>query len=281
MLLIEGGNQFKDSALIRLVGFQPEVPARPGSSARDARPFTVGFEQAIRRFQLLFGYDSLGVSAEALSELKAARDVTAHGGAVSDVDDTTLLRVLVTLCRAYDALLPCLELTPSAFWGDLHGMVERSMRDEADSLRQQVTALLGAAQRRFQSDYGDVDADTVSAVLAQTNERVQWKPGHDRRTCPVCGAEGLSRVRPVKRAVIERGKPKTQRGWLALDFRCAVCKLYLPNEDLISIVHGFEPWEPAIDEWELEFWAEDMGEDLDAVDREDLGLRDDLDDLAD
>lgn len=272
VLLVEGGQRFKDQALIRLVGFQPIHAARPGASTSDARPFTVGFEQAIKRFQLLYGTDSLGVGQSALDELKAARDVTAHGGAVSEVTGETLLHVLVTLCKVYDALTPCFDLAPEEFWGELYSLVERSMREEEDAHRQQVDALVGAAQRRFQNEYGELDEDTVSAVIEQASERVQWKHGHDRRTCPVCGAQGLSRVRALKRTVIERGRPHVQRGWTAMDFRCPVCKLWLPTEDLVQLTDGLEPWDAAVDEWQLDFWGEDMGSDLDADDRELLGL---------
>jgi hypothetical protein len=276
VLLIEGGSRFKDQALIRLVGFQPATAVRTQPGPPEARQlFTVGFEQAIKRFQLLYGTESLGVAESALDELKAARDVTAHGGAVTEVAGETLLHVLVTLCKVYDALAPCFDMTPSQYWGDLYSLVERSMREEEDAQRQQVDALVGAAQRRFQQEYGDVDEDTVSAVLTQADERVQWKHGHDRRTCPVCGAQGLSRVRALKRTVIQRRRPHVQRGWTAVDFRCSVCKLWLPTEDLVQLTDGLEPWEPADDEWDLEHWAEDMGTELDAEDRELFGLDED------
>lgn len=272
VLLVEGGNRFKDQALIRLAGFQPVFAPRSSTRAADDRPFTVGFEQAIKRFQLLYGPDSLGVSQLALDELKAARDVTAHGGAVTEVTGETLLHVLVTLCKVYDALTPCFDMMPSDFWGELHSLVERFMREDEDAHKQQVDALVGAAQRRFQSEYGEVDEDTVSNVIRQASERVQWTQGHDRRTCPVCAAQGLSRVRPLKRTVIERGRPQVQRGWTALDFRCPVCKLWLPSEDLVQLTDGFDLWEAADDEWQLDFWAEDMGSELDADDREVLGI---------
>lgn len=279
VLLMEGGHRFKDQALIRLLGLQP-FGAQLGAEAPPL--FTVGFEQAIKRFQLLHGSQALGAGQSALDELKSARDVTAHGGAVMEVEADRMLRILVTLCNVHAALAPHFQQTPEQFWGELYSLVERAMREEKDARRQQVDALVGAAQRRFQQEYGDVDPDTVSAVLQQVNERVQWEYGHDRRSCPVCGAEGLARVRPVKRTVLRSRKPHIQRGWLALDFRCSVCKLWLPTEDLVKLTEGLESWAPAVEKWELEFWAEDRerNAEMDADDYWDLyGL--DEDDVAD
>lgn len=274
VLLVEGGSRFRDHALIRLVGFQPAVETQTSKSVPVARQiFTVGFDAAIKRFQLLYGTESLGVTQSALDELKAARDVTAHGGAVNEVTGETLLRVLVTLCRVHGALAPRFDLSPEQFWGDLYTLVQRSMREDEDAHRQQMDALVAAAQRRFQHEYGDVDDDTVSAVIMQASDRVQWMHGHDRRTCPVCGAQGLSKVRALKRTVVERRRPRVQRGWTAVDFRCSVCKLWLPTEELVHLTPGLDAWEAAIDDWELGFWAEDADE-LDADDREFFGIDD-------
>lgn len=267
VLLVEGGNRFKDHALIRLIGFQPAAEP-PGAQSVDNRPFTVGFEQAVKRFKLLYGSESLGVPQAAVDELKAARDVTAHGGAVGEVSGSTLLQVLLTLFRVWEALLPLFGLTEPDFWDDLSPLVERLMKEEKDALRHQVAALIGTAQRRFQNEYGSVNEETISAVIQQTSERLPWAHGQDRRTCPVCAGEGLSRVRPQKRSVLERGRPEVQRGWLAVDFRCPVCKLWLPSEDLVLLADGFDAWEAATEDWQLEFWAEDMGSDLDDDDLE-------------
>lgn len=274
VLLVEGGARFKDQSLIRLVGYQPAVETQATKRGVDSRQiFTVGFDAAIKRYQLLYGIESLGVTQAALDELKAARDVTAHGGVVSEVTGETLLRVLVTLCKVHEALAPRLDLTPQQFWGDLYTLVQRSMRKDEDAQRQQIDALVGAAQRRFQLDYGDVDDETVSSVIMQASERIQWIHGHDLRTCPVCGAQGLSKVRAIKRTVIQRGRPVVQRGWLAVDFRCSVCKLWLPTEELVKLTDGLEAWEAATDDWALGFWLEDVDE-PDEDDREFFSLGD-------
>ena len=62
-----------------------------------------------------------------------------------------------------------------------------------------------------------------------------------------------------------------QRGWLAIDYRCPVCRLCIPTEALIRLADGFEPWEAAVDNDNQHYWAEDMGPDLDAEDRRLLG----------
>lgn len=69
-LLIEGRNVNHD-ALIRLIGYEPvrrrAMQRRP--------PHTIGLADAMDRFELLYGPDSLGASRDDLDLLKAARDL--------------------------------------------------------------------------------------------------------------------------------------------------------------------------------------------------------------
>jgi len=270
VLLVEGGGRFSDKALIRLMGYQP---ASAVNTSADRRPiFTVGFEQAIKRFELLYGDEALGVDPASLQLLKAARDVTAHGGAVGEAATQTLLNVLVVLCSVHAALAPLLGLTPEEFWGPAFTLVQKASQQMEDQIRQQLQTLYAASRRRFDERFGDVDEETLSTLIEQANYKVQLSPGQTYRTCPVCGGTGLSHERPAKRtALSRRGSPSVQRGWMAIDFRCPMCKLNLESEQLVASAPHFEPWEAAEEEL-LHFWAEDVGDDLDSEDLDELGL---------
>lgn len=268
MLLMETGKRDDHRALLRFAGLEPvQAPTRGGREI-----FTLGFDAAIARFKMLHGDRSLGVTKAELDQLKAARDVTAHAGDVRGAEDGTLLAVLVTLCKVHSALSVHLEETPRAFWGEHLSLVEKVMREGDDNLKAQVDALIAAAERRFHRDTANLDEDTIGQVLMQREDRFEPPDGQSRRKCPACGGTGASHERPAKRTIASRRKSRVERGWLAVDFHCPVCELTLSTEAMLGHAAGFESWMSAEDEMMLYFWAEDMGDDLDAEDIEDLGL---------
>lgn len=275
VLLVEGGSRFKDTSLVRLLGYEAAPPptgrqAQPGSVERVL--FTVGFEQALVRFALIYGDQGLKVTPAQLAELKAARDVTAHGsmgaGPVSDAMD----RILVTLSTVHSVLAPLLGTSPEQFWAGHHRLIERVVASSQRSLTDQVRALYDAAQARFQAKYADVDPDGLQAILDAADERVQPAKGTMYRKCPVCGASGIAHERPEKEVrTTRRGGRKVVRGWRATDFRCGVCRLVLDSEELIAAAPDFEAFDDASPEDDmslLDIWAGDYGpENLDDDDR--------------
>lgn len=275
VLLIEGGNRFSDHALISLVDNRRRPPI-PGKKTRG--PFTVGFDAAVKRFTLLHGEDSLGVKQSEIDNLKDARDVTAHGGNVAEAEAESLLRILVTMARVFEQLAPLIGTTSEDFWGSSHGLVVQASEDHDNQTQHQVATLLRAANRRFQEQYGDLDPDALGMIKTHAADRLQLTATTGYRRCPVCGSAGVSQERPAKRTTVRGGRARTERGWTAVDFRCHVCKLYLPNEELISVATDFDPWESySSDDFSLQFWIEDMEGGLDEEDITDLrGLGHDL-----
>lgn len=271
VLLVEGGQRFSDHALVRLTGFRPaETNAHHG---RARQVFSVGFEAAIRRLQMLYGPDVLAADQNAIETLKAARDVTAHGGAVGEVGSETMLRVLDVLRKVHTALAPLLAMTPEEFWADSFNLVQEAERVRRTDLSRQVNALFKAAQYRFDKLCTGLDEETVQLMIDQAGQRVEpTEKDEYYRTCPVCGATGLSHERASKRTVVKAGKRRVERGWTATDFRCTICNLYFDTEELVTAADGFERWNPAGDDELLNFWAEDMGENLSPGDLRALGL---------
>lgn len=271
VLLIEGGQRFSDHALLRLSGIKPA--AGTASAGRSRQVFSVGFEAAVKRLQMLHGPDVLASDQAALETLKAARDVTAHGGAVGEAGSETLLRVLDVLRKVHTALAPLLDMTPEQFWGDSFKLVQEASRRRKTDLSRQIDALFMAAKYRFEQRCAGLDEETVQLMVDQAGQRVEPADKDEYyRTCPVCGATGLSHERASKRIVFRGEKRRVERGWTATDFRCSICKLYLDTEELIEAAHDFERWNPAGDDDLLHFWAEDMGENLSSGDLRALGL---------
>lgn len=268
VLLMETGKRDDHRALLRFAGLEPiQAPTKGGREI-----FTLGFDAAIARFKMLHGERSLGVTKAELDQLKAARDVTAHAGDVRGAEDGTLLAVLVTLCKVHNALAVHLETLPAEFWGEHLSLVEKVMREGDDNVKSQVEALIAAAERRFHRDTANLDDETISQVLMQREDRFEPADGESRRKCPACGGTGASHERPAKRRTVARGRARVERGWIATDFHCSVCELTLSTEEMLGHAPGFESWAPADGEMLLYFWAEDMGDELDAEDAEELGL---------
>lgn len=128
VLLIEGGGRFKDTSLVRLLGFDlAGGGARMEKTQPESAPvlFTVGFEQALSRFALLHGDGALGVSKTQLDEVKAARDVTAHGSMGSGPVSDSMDRILVALGTVHSVLAPMLGSTAEDFWAEHYRLVNQ------------------------------------------------------------------------------------------------------------------------------------------------------------
>lgn len=251
VLLLEGGNRFKDASLLRLAGLRP-------AAERDDQVFTVGFEQAVRRLQLLYGDDVLGVGSDGLGTLKAARDVTAHGGRVSESTGDALFRVVVTLSTIQNALAPLLDATPEQFWGEAWSTVEKALRRREDDIKQQLAVAYAAARKRFAERTRDLDEEAIDRLLEQAGDRVNASKNLMPRQCPVCSGKGLSAERPEQRTIRRRNRKEVSHGWTATNFTCTVCHLTLESEALVKAAPDFEPWESA-DEYDLlDVWEEDM-----------------------
>ena len=170
--------------MLRLAGFTPSAAgARP---ATGRQVFSIGFEAAIKRLQLLYGPRVLGASQSSLELLKAARDVTAHGGAVSNASTETLLEVLTALARTHAALAPLSDTTVQEFWGTSIDVVLAASKKQKDKNSQQVRTLYAAARHRVDQLFAGVDEETVRNVLDQTSYKVEPSlPNEYFRTCPV------------------------------------------------------------------------------------------------
>jgi len=270
VLLLEG-QRFSDHALIRLSGYNPASDGTPGSRIRPV--FSVGFDGAIKRLQLLYGADVLSTDQPSLEILKAARDVTAHGGAVGEAgNETLLIKGTDVLRKVHAALSPLLDMTPEAFWGDSYSVIQEASELRKGSLSRLADAIVKSAKYRFNQRCIGLDEETIQSMIDQAGQRVE-PTGNDEwyRICPVCGSTGLSHQRPAKRTVLRSRKQHVERGWMATDFRCVVCKLYLESEELVEAVRDFDSWYVASDDF-LEFWIDDMGETVTAEDVRDLGL---------
>ncbi|MBB3045571.1 hypothetical protein [Nocardioides soli] len=262
VLLLEGGNRFKDVSLLRLAGLRP-------TRQRDEQVFTVGFESAIRRLQLLYGDGVLGVGPDGLAALKAARDVTAHGGQVSESTGDALFRVLVTLGTIQNALAQRLDSTPEEFWGAAWPTVEKALRQRQDDIKQQLAVSYAAARKRFAERTRDLDEEAIDRLLEQAGDRVNPSKNVMPRQCPVCSGKGLSVERPEQRVANRRSGTTVIHGWMATNFTCPVCHLTLESEALVNAAPDFEAWESADEHDLLEIWQEDMAA-LDSHDTEDF-----------
>lgn len=251
VLLLEGGSRFRDASLLRLAGLQP-------ATTRDEKLFTVGFEHAVRRLQLLYGDDVLGVGPDGFATLKAARDVTAHGGEVSESTGDALFRVLVTLGTIQNALTPRLDSTPDDFWGTAWPTVEKALRRRQDDIKQQLAVAYAAARKRFAERTRDLDDEAIDRLLEQAGDRVNPSKNVMPRQCPVCSGKGLSVERPEQRVAHRSSRKVILHGWMATNFTCPVCQLTLESEALVKAAPDFEAWESADEHDLLGVWQDDM-----------------------
>lgn len=272
-LLVEG-QRFSDDALIRLVGYQPAARRKGSGSSRAARerfPYTVGFAKALERFELLYGDQSLGVVRSALDELKGARDLTAHASSSTEQVSETMHDILMTVATVFENLLPLLGSTQEDFWGEHLGTIQHATEAQKDVVTAQARGLISAARERFATQYAGVDPEGMTLLLTESFWQRPLADDEWRRTCPACGAEGISRLRAEKRMEGDAsGRSRTARGYKAIDFRCHICKLVLESELLVDAAPDFESWD---EEFDLDLWAEDFGvEDLDEDDLRALGI---------
>jgi hypothetical protein len=260
ILLVES-QRVSDPALLRLVGIEPRQRAAASSGRRtrdSAFPYTVGFTKAKERLDLIYGRDVLGVGAD-FDELKAARDLTAHGGAIASDVSRTMHRVLVALARAIEQLLPLLDTTPEEFWGESSPMIARVLENQQDAVRAQIDTLYSAAQRRFDERYEGVPPEGLDELQHETYWRLAER-NEESRQCPVCGSRGMSHVRAELRQELDaRGRPRLVPGFLAIDFRCPICNLILEDEQLVQTAKRFDAWEPEPEGLELDYWLEAFG----------------------
>lgn len=259
VLLLEGGSRFKDSSLIRLAGLAPAVLPAAGTVAGE-QVFTVGFEPAVRRLKLLYGEPVLGVDTAGFAALKAARDVTAHGGQVTASTGESLFRVLLTLATIHNELAPRLGTVPAEFWGPAWPTVENALRERHDEVGRQIAVAYAAARKRFNERIADMDEDSVVRILDQAADRVSPSKSSMPRKCPVCSGKGLSLERPMQRRVHVDGQaPAITHGWLAMNFSCPVCQLTLESEAMVATAPDFDALESA-DDGLTEAWERDMAE---------------------
>ncbi|GAA2109428.1 hypothetical protein GCM10009841_30740 [Microlunatus panaciterrae] len=259
VLLLEN-QRFSETALLRFAGFRPAPRAtRPSNAASrdDAFPYTVGFVKSIERLDLLYGKDTLG-DERALQELKAVRDLTAHGSQSSKQVSATMHRVITAFVQAIHRLLPLMDRTPEDFWAEHSTLVEHVMRNDSESDRQQVKTLYAAAQRRFAKRYDGLNPEDLEGKKESAHYDHQTS-ATERRKCPVCFSVGLSRVSAeLHRETDRRGRLKLVPGFMSIDFQCFVCGLVLEDEVLVAAATPeFEPWEPEEDY--LDFWVDTFG----------------------
>ncbi len=260
-LLVDGGSGSLDRSIVELVGYgsQSLVVRRGGTppSAPPRRPFTVSLARAIARFELIYGVGTLGVTPDQLDEIKAARDMTAHGDSQSDSPGSAMARVMYSLATIHDVIAPLLGSTPERFWGDHYGFVQRAKRISQNNVRSQVEALYAAARARFDAKYAGLDEDSLRPLLDAYPETIPGKNEMPRK-CPVCSAAGVATERAAKRTIVtSKDEIRIARGWVATDFYCSVCRLVLENEELVKAAPDFDPWEYVEDDTSLDFWIED------------------------
>jgi hypothetical protein len=273
-LLLVDSQRVSDPALLRLAGIEPRP--RTTSSGRRARdsafPYTVGFAKAKERLDLIYGRDVLGVGAD-FDDLKAARDLTAHGGANRSDVSRTMHRVLVALARSLENLLPLLETAPDEYWGEHTPVIARVLEGQQDAIRAQIDTLYAAAQRRFDERYEGVPPEGLDELQYETYWRLAER-NEESRQCPVCGSRGMSHVRAeLRREPAGRGRPRHVPGFVAVDFRCPICNLILEDEHMVQAAKRFDAWEPEPEGLELDYWLQAFGpENLDAETRLALGF---------
>lgn len=272
-LLLESrsGNDYD---LIRLLGYAAPRVSGQGAAhrAKDRAPYTVSLSKAIDRYLFLRGQGSLGASADQLAAVKAARDLTAHGGVGSRQSSEAMHEVLVAVAAVVEALTEALALNPTEFWGNHHGLVERVKDNRDDELATRARTLITAARNRFSKKYEGVDPAALESLRAESFWRSDPKNDEWSRPCPACNAQGTSRVKPeLRRSISVDGKTRLSAGYRAVNFRCLVCSLQLDSEGLIAVVSDFEAWEEEPDA--LDYWVDDYGsENLTEEEQRALGL---------
>jgi hypothetical protein len=268
--------QRNDDSLIRLVGYVPLGRQAVGGDApghADRPPYTIGLAKAMDRYELLYGHGALGASQDEFDLLKAARDLAAHGAGSREVTED-MHRVLVTLATAVEAVLPHVGVSSGDFWGDHAGLIDHAMEKQRDKVVSRARTLISAARQRFEARYGGIPIENLETFRTETVWQSNPRPDEWARTCPACGSQGISRIRPEIRpqAVSPSGPTRGVAGYKAIDFRCPICNLVLESEELVNAAVDFEVWEEAYDDY-LDFWAEDFGiENLTPQDRRDLGF---------
>lgn len=273
VLLLEG-QRFSELSLLRLAGYQPVVAASRGSTQRRGSPglpYTVGFAKAVERVGLLHGPNVLGVTSEQVDELKAARDLVAHGADDTSVVSEQMHRVLVTFGTCATALLPLIGLSQDDFWGESGALIERALDSERDAITARVRALYAAARARYETQFRGIEPSALE-TLKEEAYWTAWSRGEGSRSCPVCDARGLSKERAELRRHLSRaGRVVVEPGFAAIDFRCPVCKLVLETESLVEAAPGFEGWQEELDD--VGYWVDEFGaENLDAETRKLLGV---------
>lgn len=273
VLLLEG-QKFSELSLLRLAGYQPVVASAKGPSQRRGAarlPYTVGFTRAAERVGLLHGPNVLSVTSEQLDELKAARDLVAHGAGDTTAVSEQMHRVLVTFGTCAKALLPLIDVAQAEFWGESNSLIESALDSERDAIGARIQALYAAARARYETQFRGIEPTALQSVKEEAYWAA-WARGEGSRSCPVCDAKGLSKERPELRRHLSRsGRVVVEPGFAAIDFRCPVCKLVLETEQLVKAAPGFEGWQEEVDD--VGFWVDEFGpENLDPETRKLLGV---------